>query len=214
MYLPPLQPISSSHFYVSGDVTIHPSAAIAPGVLLQADPESRLLIGAGACIGMGTVLHAHQGVLEVETGVTLGAGVLIVGKGTIGANACIGTATTIFNYSPAAGEVVPPLSLLGATGRQIAETQPTKTQAEDTPSPPVPESAATEEPLPETQTAETNSATTANASTAIASGSAQGLGTVVYGQASLNQLLSTLLPHRQALNQPLQNDQSPPSSPP
>jgi len=71
MHLSPLQPISNSHFYVSGNVTIHPSAAIAPGVLLQADPESQIIIAAGVCVGMGTILHAHAGILEVSQEQTL-----------------------------------------------------------------------------------------------------------------------------------------------
>jgi len=70
MHLSPLQLISN-HFYVSGNVTIHPSAAIAPGVLLQADPESQIIIAAGVCVGMGTILHAHAGILEVSQEQTL-----------------------------------------------------------------------------------------------------------------------------------------------
>jgi len=78
MHLSPLQPISNSHFYVSGNVTIHPSAAIAPGVLLQADPESQIIIAAGVCVGMGTILHAHG---NLRSGVKQHwAGVLIVGR--------------------------------------------------------------------------------------------------------------------------------------
>jgi len=61
-------------------VTIHPSAAIAPGVLLQADPESQIIIAAGVCVGMGTILHAHAGILEVSQEQNIGAGVLIVGR--------------------------------------------------------------------------------------------------------------------------------------
>jgi len=71
MHLSPLQPISNSHFYVGGNVIIH-SAAIAPGVLLQADPESQIIIAAGVCVGMGTILHAHAGILEVESGANIG----------------------------------------------------------------------------------------------------------------------------------------------
>ncbi len=50
---------------VSGSVTIHPSVAIAPGVLFQTDPESQIIIAAGACIGIGVILHTHKGILEV-----------------------------------------------------------------------------------------------------------------------------------------------------
>lgn len=120
MSFPPLQPISDFHSYASGDVTIDPSAAIAPGVLLQADPDSRIAIAAGACIGMGSVLHANQGTLIVETGATLGAGVLIVGAVKIGANACVGSVTTILNRDVERGNVIPPGSLLGDESRRLS----------------------------------------------------------------------------------------------
>ncbi len=97
MYVRSVHPSNNFDTYISGEVTIDPSAAIAPGVLLQASPNSRIIIGAGACIGLGSILHAYEGTLEVEAGANLGAGVLVVGKGKIGANACIGSTTTILN---------------------------------------------------------------------------------------------------------------------
>lgn len=201
MYLPPVHPISNSHFYVSGSVTIHPSAAIAPGVLLQADPESQIIIAAGVCVGMGAVLHAHQGILEVEEGANIGTGVLIVGKGKIGTNACIGSMTTILNSDLGWGEVVPPGSLIGDASRQVSEAQR-------------PEDATTLifESSSSHQVSErlAASATTSDESSLNqqAPESLEATSTQVYGQASLNRLLSTLLPHRQSLNRPLQDDQS------
>ena len=109
--------------YISGEVTIHPSAVLAPGVILQAAENSKIIIGPGVCIGMGAILQVHEGTLEVEAGANLGAGFLMVGKGKIGANACIGSATTVFNYSVEPGQVVPPGSILGDTSRQIAQTK-------------------------------------------------------------------------------------------
>ena len=44
--------------HLDGNVSIDPSAAIAPGVLLQAEENSRITIGAGVCIGAGTIVHA------------------------------------------------------------------------------------------------------------------------------------------------------------
>lgn len=200
MHLSPLQPISNSHFYVSGNVTIHPSAAIAPGVLLQADPESQIIIAAGVCVGMGAILHAHAGILEVESGANIGTGVLIVGKGKIGTNACIGSMTTILNSDLRWGEVVPPCSLIGDASRQSETQKPEATTTlvfESSSSPQVSEPVATSVTTPDESSLNQQ-----------APESLEATGTQVYGQASLNRLLSTLLPHRQSLNRPLQDDKS------
>lgn len=189
MKFPPLQPISNTHYYVNGDVTIHPGAAIAPGVLLQADPESKIIIGAGACIGMGAVLHAYQGVLEVGESANIGTGVLIVGKGKIGINACIGSMTTIFNSSVESGEVLPPGSLVGDTSRQEAAQLSAVVEVIEPAKERVSEPASIDS-TSSIATPEVESVVKANP---------------VYGEDSLNRLLSTLLPHRQALNRPLDN---------
>jgi carbon dioxide concentrating mechanism protein CcmN len=104
---------------VSGDVSIDESAAIAPGVILRADPNSRIIISRGVCIGMGCILHARDGTLEIEPGAILGAGVLIIGRGKIGQNACIGSASTIFNASITRSQLLPAGSLIGDTSRPI-----------------------------------------------------------------------------------------------
>ena len=121
MHLPTLPLTSNFHIYVEGDVSIDPSAVIAQGVILQAAPDSKIIIAAGVSIGMGSILHAQGGNLVVETNVNLGAGVLVVGKGTIGENACIGSVTTIWNYSVEPWQVVPAASILGDKGRKVAE---------------------------------------------------------------------------------------------
>jgi carbon dioxide concentrating mechanism protein CcmN len=121
MFVPPLRPSNNIEPYISGDVTIHPTVVIATGVILQAAPNSRIIIGPGVCIGMGTILQVDEGILEVEAGANLGAGFLMVGKGKIGANTCIGSATTVFRCSVAAGQVVAPGSILGDTSRRISE---------------------------------------------------------------------------------------------
>ncbi|MGK7903389.1 MAG: transferase [Hormoscilla sp.] len=121
MYFPPLQPLNNSQYHVSGDVKIDPSAAIAPGVLLQAELDSRIMIAAGVCIGMGTIVHAIAGTVAVEYGASLGAGVLIVGFSKIGANACVGSMTTIINSDIEQGKVVAPGSLLGDDSRKLSK---------------------------------------------------------------------------------------------
>ncbi len=129
MSLPPLQlqPVSTSHYYISGDVTIQSGAAIAPGVLIQADADSRIIIKTGACIGIGSILHACRGTLEVGEGANIGAEVLLIGEVKIGANACIGSATTILNSTVELGQVVPPGSLIGDNTRQPGDLQATDT---------------------------------------------------------------------------------------
>ncbi|MEA5571588.1 transferase [Calothrix sp. UHCC 0171] len=124
MSVPPLRLGSSFESYISGEVIIHKSAVIAPGVILQAAPNSKIIIGAGVCVGMGSIIQADTGTLEIETGANLGAGFLMVGEGKIGANACIGAATTVFRCSVASGQVIQPGSILAYCdrhSRQIIE---------------------------------------------------------------------------------------------
>lgn len=195
MHIPSLQPVSSSHYCVSGDVMIHPTATIAAGVLLQADPGSKVVVGAGVCLGMGTVLHAHEGTLEIESEATIGAGVLIVGSSKVGANACIGSASTLWNYSIDRGMIIPPLSLLGAVNRSLSKTESAHTA---TPvSAPVSSLVAPQETL--------NGSTAEPASKQPTAEIQLSVTTPVYGQASLNRLLSTLLPHRQMFARDEQN---------
>ncbi len=123
MSVPPLRLGNSFESYISGEVIIHPSAVIAPGVILQAAQNSKIIIGAGVCVGMGSILQVHAGSLEIETGANLGAGFLMVGEGKIGENACIGAATTVFECSVAPGQLVPPGSILHS-GRDIVDTVP------------------------------------------------------------------------------------------
>jgi carbon dioxide concentrating mechanism protein CcmN len=185
MNLLPLHPQPHQDVYVSGDVTIHPNAAIAPGVLIQAEGNGRVVIGAGVCIGMGTVIHAHDGLLEIQSGAVLGAGVLLMGASSVGAGASIGSSSTIINTQIAGQTIVPPGSLLGDRSRPVSLEEVTKTTV-------VVEEVATEvspvvepEPTPSTPTTEQN-------------GSGVVPITHVYGQAYVSQLLSTLLPHRQS----------------
>ncbi|NEQ10056.1 MAG: transferase, partial [Moorea sp. SIO4E2] len=115
-------------------MSIDPSAAISAGVILRADPDSKITIAAGVCIGMGAIIHAHKGTVEVESGASLGAGVLVVGKGKIGANASIGSLTTIWNHSVESLQVVPSASVLGDKGRPLPEeSQPTPDSLEQKP---------------------------------------------------------------------------------
>ena len=103
--------------HLDGNVSIDPTAAIAPGVLLQAEADSRITIGAGVCIGAGTIVHASGGNIDIGAGVCVGRGVLIVGSGGIDRNACIGAGTTVFNPQIEEGDVIPTHSILGDRSR-------------------------------------------------------------------------------------------------
>lgn len=118
MYLPPPQPTLNHDIRVSGDVEIHPTASLAPGVILQAAPNSRIVVGADACIGMGAIINACQGTVAIGSGAILGSGVLIIGKCKIGDNSCIGTSCTIFQEDVAAMSVIEPGSIIGDASRQ------------------------------------------------------------------------------------------------
>ena len=97
---------------ISGDVTVHPTANIGSGVLLHADPGSQLIIGVGACVGTGCVLHAHTGTLFIGDGVILGMDTLVFGTTQVGERACIGAGSSLIDVSIAPNTVVPPYSLI------------------------------------------------------------------------------------------------------
>lgn len=125
IYLPPPQPVLNKDIRISGDVEIHPTASLAPGVILQAAPNCRIIIGADVCIGMGVIVNASQGSVEIESGAILGSGVLIIGTCKVGNNACIGTAVTIFQVNIEPMTVIDPGSVLGDNSRKLKiEPQP------------------------------------------------------------------------------------------
>lgn len=119
MYLPALSAISTSEIYISGDVIIDDTAVIAPGVILQAAKGSKIIISAGACIGMGAILKAYQGKIEVKENAILGAGVLVLGNSKINSKACIGSCTTIYNTSVDFDSIIPAGSIMGDPTRTI-----------------------------------------------------------------------------------------------
>jgi carbon dioxide concentrating mechanism protein CcmN len=123
MYFPPLEPVSISENYISGDVTVDPSAVVAPGAILQAAPRSKIVVGAGVCIGMGAIIKAYRGKIEIKRGSTIGAAVLVLGNSTIGAQCSVGAATTIFNTTVEPMTVIAPGSVIGDSSRQIQERE-------------------------------------------------------------------------------------------
>ncbi|MBD0395186.1 MAG: carbon dioxide concentrating mechanism protein [Microcoleus sp. C1-bin4] len=216
MYLSPLQLSSNSQILMSGDVVVNEGAAIAPGVILQADPGSRISIAAGACIGLGVILHAREGTLEIEAGVILGAGVLVVGAGKIGTNACIGAGTTLIDPCIDPMQIMPAGSLIGDTSRQASAeataaaptAAPTAPETPEATTPPV--APPIEQPSPAQTPPQTapETATDAPESTAAESPQPGETPTILYGQAHINRLLGTLFPHRQAFNRSEENGQT------
>jgi carbon dioxide concentrating mechanism protein CcmN len=190
MHLPRSPLISDDHLYISGNVTLDASAAIAPNVMLQADPGCHLIIAAGVSIGSGCVLHAHSGTLEVDTGATLGSGVLILGSGKIGANACIGSRATLIDSSIEPEYIVPPGAMMGDRSRQDGSTQPNSTQPESAAPPPV----AAETP---STSAESNGAAPIEEN---------GKAKQVHGQVYLERMMVMMFPHRQKLENPSSDD--------
>lgn len=201
---------------MSGDVVVNEGAAIAPGVILQAEPGSRISIAAGACIGMGVILHAREGTLEIEAGVILGAGVLVVGAGKIGANACIGAGTTLIDPCIDQMQIMPAGSLMGDTSRQASAeataaaptAAPTSPETAEATTPPV--APPIEPPSPAQTPPQTapETATDAPESTAPEPPQPGETPTILYGQAHINRLLGTLFPHRQAFNRSEENGQT------
>jgi carbon dioxide concentrating mechanism protein CcmN len=256
MSVPPLRLSNNFDRYISGEVIIHPSAVLAPGVILQAATNSKIIIGSGVCIGMGTILQVYEGILEVEAGANLGAGFLMVGQGKIGTNACIGSATTVFNCSVDPGQVVPPGSILGDTSRNLSDTKQleapanpaaisapaqeeedywaegtTKTETKEGKTISSTKFSATAflelqhesvSPSPSSSTPEIKSPAIAEVPKLVdatepnqdsqpvqpTTASANGIGTQIYGQGSIQRLLITLFPHRQSLSTPTSDDQS------
>lgn len=192
-----LYPVSTTHYFVCGDVTIHAGAAIAPGVLLQADPGSRIVIEAGACVGLGSVIHAHGGTIAIGESVIVGAGVLLVGKVSVGDHACIGSATTVFNRFVAAGAMVPPGSLL----TEQSETSPKSAETVTAKEPEVYEPGFCP-PTPQTEPEETDEIESPPTQNAAPDPTRNGS---AYGQAYVSQLLGKIFPNQQRFNDS-QND--------
>jgi len=103
-------------YRTGGDVAVDPSAAIASGTLLLAEPDCRLTIAPGVCIGAGCIIHVVAGDLTIEAGAIVGSAVLLVGSGKIGAKACIGAGATLVNPSVEVGQVIQQNSFHGSLG--------------------------------------------------------------------------------------------------
>jgi carbon dioxide concentrating mechanism protein CcmN len=214
MHLPPVEPVSYSEIYVSGDVTIHESAVVAPGTILKAAPNSRIDIGAGVCIGMGAVLNACEGEIEVKTGAVLGSGVLVIGCVKIGDNACIGSSTTLFNVSIEKKVVIPAGTLMSDESWQeieVAAISDKNSASLNGAEEPALMTDLWEEPPTEAQnnssTSETVDEREATPAKAQPPATANNGKSPASGQVYINQLLVTLFPERNLFKRPQQNSE-------
>lgn len=193
MHQSPLQLISTSPACASGDVAIDPSAAIAIGVLIQADPNSKIVIAAGVCIGMGSIIHAQHGTLQIGAGANLGAGVLILGQCHIAENTCIGSLSTILNSSTTPGQVIPPNSLLDGISTESIDSSTVAIKPEVTTSHPT-----TQETANETVVSTSTTQVIAEVITEVkSSDSTSQTKATNHGQEQLNRLMGKLFPNRQ-----------------
>ncbi|WP_036482724.1 hypothetical protein [Myxosarcina sp. GI1] len=203
MYLLPPQP-TNSEICISGDVEIHPSASVAPGVILQAAPQSKIIIGADVCLGMGVILSVDRGKIEIERGAALGSGVLVIGASKIGNNACVGTATTIFKTSVAAMAVIPPGSLIGDTSRQSESSEANNTTQQSSGGR---DDDAKKARQPKTKPKGFEASQTESESNTSQPEASKGTDTVV-GKVYIDRLMMTLFPHKKSLNSNSQNEGS------
>ncbi|MBE9155875.1 hypothetical protein IQ265_03370 [Nodosilinea sp. LEGE 06152] len=198
----------STNGHIQGNVDLAPGVAVAPGVLLGAAPGCRLIISAGVCLGADVVVQASRGDLVLEPGVSLGSGVLVVGHGSIGQHTCIGSNSTLINPSLGASQVVAPGSLVGdpsqpapdplqssRSGLGVGAAFPTQNGAY------VASGSGNGSQPAGTQGEKAHyGGSNGNTSNGNTSNGSRLNGSSVYGKAQVNHLLSTLFPHRQALN--------------
>jgi carbon dioxide concentrating mechanism protein CcmN len=139
----------------------------------------------------------------MESEVTIGAGVLIAGQGTIGQRACIGAKATLWNCAVAPGEAIAPHSLMAE------ELPPAPLEATQE----IPQATPQENPsAPSTDSerppSEPSLGTSQNSSPSEPSGEetkgqldtrpSSGAIKQVYGQAYFERMMLSLFPHRRS----------------
>ena len=186
--------LAAADYYIGANVEIAPDVAIAAGVVLEAAPDARLVIASGVCLGMGVIVQAAGGKLVLGAGVNLGSGVLIVGQGLIGPHACIGAESSLLNPQITAGAVLPARSLHGVP-TALANSQTSNNGHHASSAGLNSHNGSVPTAIDPEVEAVSNGAEETNA----------GEGTlapnrVVYGREQVTQLMKTLFPHRDALN--------------
>jgi carbon dioxide concentrating mechanism protein CcmN len=123
MSLPIVQPSIINTPQIRGDVIIDESAIIADGVILNASLNTKIIIRAGACLGMGTIITAYEGNIEIKENVILGSGTLIVGNCIIGSQASLGASVTVYNSNIESRTVIPAGTVIGDRSRTVDLSQ-------------------------------------------------------------------------------------------
>jgi carbon dioxide concentrating mechanism protein CcmN len=186
----------TAQVYVAGDVVVAPDVTIAPGAVLQANPGSRLVIEARVCIGAQVVIHAYGGELNLQAGVNVGPGGLLLGQGRIGENACIGAESTLIHPQVAAAAVVPAHSLWGdPSDRGQSSSTASETHGRQT------SVNSTADGIPGESSSTLEAASIPDAAGPLDTNGAGVLAThtVIYGREQVTQLIATLFPHRRPL---------------
>lgn len=204
--------VSDTHYCVVGDVTIEATAAIASGVVLQAASGSRIVVGKGVCLAAGVCIQSRAGVLSIADGASLGANVLVVGHGSIGTNACISAGSTVINPVIEAEAILPPDTLIesstAAVSPPVHSTHSfTNSFANGKVQQPFGYSSSTNG-VQSGYSVSQNGAAQSGASQNGAIQNGNGASSLevrpsydrVYGRDQVSQLISTLFPHRQPLN--------------
>lgn len=205
MPLPPLALPPSPAVRIVGDVVVDPQAVLAPGVLLWAEAGASIRIAAGVCIGMGSVIHAHGGTIEISEGVNIGAGVLLIGAVTVEPHACIGASTTVIQTTIPAGAVVAAGSLLGDSSRrwqpptETSQPQESAVSSEDPWQEPPTTTDSSENSTPDQQDA-TEAPSSHQESPPNTTTSTTPKATVVYGQAYVSKMFAKMF-----RREPIQN---------
>lgn len=130
MSLPILQPSSQDTTQIRGNVTVDRSVIIASGVILNATEGHKIVLKAGVCVGMGTIINAYGGDIEVRENAILGSGSLIFGSCIIGSQVSLGASVTVYNANVEPRTVIPAGTIIGDRSRKISIDDHTRAEPE------------------------------------------------------------------------------------
>ena len=206
--------LNTAAYYIGRNVELGPDVVIAAGAVLEAAPDSQLKIAAGVCIGNGAVIQVYGGNLTIAAGANIGQEVLVVGAGQIGERACIGAESTVIHPRMEADAVIPAKSLIRdhdqvlhpspstASSNGQAETVADHHASTSGPPAAADTTQADTQPSPSSETKSDNHHNNGHgqAETPDATDGTMTAANFVYGRDQVMQLVKTLFPHRDMLN--------------